>query len=361
MRAANLIALICGSALSAAAYGQVDTPPSLAHVVTTLMQDSVLSLVTDNQQQQIEIEVGPAPGEVRVFGISGIPDGFPFTGVSAIELITGTAQDYVEFRIFAADVPPISVNTRAGNSDVKFIYFTPGGNQPVSSDVVITGGANNDKAAFEVYNEAASFTANWTVSHGNGDNEAKASIDSQPSTSLIDVNFATAAGLGQDKAELAIISAAEQLEVSFTPRTGSGNDSAILIIDSIDPVDAGVFFDTNLGAGQDVAEAIAVLRGGTIAFTGRMLGGAGDDNLKLLIEGDGSSSFVMNGGAGHDYLDMEYKGRVTGSPRLLGADGNDFLKIVATNPSAMTPTLDGGAGYDEAIGFGRFIRVEKIN
>ncbi|MDL1903272.1 hypothetical protein FBT69_00465 [Synechococcales cyanobacterium CNB] len=101
-------------------------------------------VTTNNEQQQIEIEVGPQPGEVRVYGIDGIPSGTLFTGVTAIDLTTGRAQDYVEFRVYATVIPGIRVDTGAGNSDVKFIYFLPFSVAPVVSDVEVVGNAAND-------------------------------------------------------------------------------------------------------------------------------------------------------------------------------------------------------------------------
>ncbi len=113
---------------------------------------STLVLTTNNEQQQIEVEVGPQPGEVRVYGIDGIPSGTLFTGVTAIDLTTGRAQDYVEFRVYATVIPSIRVDTGAGNSDVKFIYFLPFSVAPVVSDVEVVGNAANDKVGFEVFN-----------------------------------------------------------------------------------------------------------------------------------------------------------------------------------------------------------------
>ncbi len=322
---------------------------------------STLVLTTNNEQQQIEVEVGPQPGEVRVYGIDGIPSGTLFTGVTAIDLTTGRAQDYVEFRVYATVIPSIRVDTGAGNSDVKFIYFLPFSVAPVVSDVEVVGNAANDKVGFEVFNDADDITMNWVVKHGSGDNEVTVNIDSQEPTGAIAMNLFSTSGTGQDKLEANVISGAGVLDVTFGGRMGAGNDTAKLTIDEKFPGSATVFFDLNMGGGNDDADAVVVLRGGTANLFGAIAGGNGHDVLKLLLEGDGSSRVRLVGGAGNDYLDSEYKGRVTGAPRLLAGDGNDFLKIVADQPGAMKPYLDGGPGYDEAIGFGTIVNVEKIN
>lgn len=365
MRPTMMIVALAGAVAASPAAAQTTrrgtAPSPLVAALVNVQATGVLALTTNNAQQQIEVEVGPIPGEVRVFGISGIPDGVPFTNVAAIDLRTGTAQDFVQFRIFSAEAPTINLNTGAGNSDVKFIYFTPAGLTPASSSVTVTGGAAENKVGFEVFNEADSFDANWAVTHGDGNSEVTAAVTSTVATSLLAVDLRTSSGRGQDKAELAITSAAAMLDVAFSPRTGAGNDSTLLTIDGLEPGTASLFFDSNLGDGFDVAEAIAVTRGGTATYSGRIVGGNGDDQAKLLLEGDGRSTLTMNGGNGNDVLDMEYKGAVRGAPRLLGGAGNDILKIVATEPALMNPLLDGGAGFDEAIGFGRIINVENIN
>jgi hypothetical protein len=355
-------AFVTLAALTAAAAGQAAQPASPSPVLTAMNNLSTggLVLTTNNQQQQIEIEIGPVPGEVRVFGISGIPDS-PFVGVTSISLTTGSAQDYVEFRVFSAEAPSITLNTGRGNSDVKFIYATPAGQGPASSEVSVIGGSGEDKVAFEVISEAESFSASWDVRQAGANNEVTAVVASYNPSASLTVDLFSTAGAGQDKVDVNILSAAASTNINVAGQTGGGNDSAIVVIDEQAPGATNLTMGLNLGAGQDVAEILAVTRGGTAAFTGSVLGGADSDTLKSLLEGAGSSALTLNGGPGADYLDAEYKGAVSGAPRLLGGDGNDFLKIVAEQRALMTPFLNGGLGFDEAIGFGTIVNVEQIN
>jgi hypothetical protein len=352
-----VLSVLAGTAVSASAQNAGSVH---AETLLTVAQTSVLTLTSNNAQQQIEVEVGPLPGEVRVFGFNGGSE-MSYTGVTAINLRTGSAQDFVEFRIYTPAAPAITLNTGASNSDVKFIYFTPGAAGAASSDVTITGGTGNDIVNFEVFSEAADFAANWTVNQGNGDNEVNAVVNSTQVSSSLTLDLTATQGLGQDKASFNVIGAAASTDIGYVARQGAGNDTATFNFDEQTPGAAFVFLDINGAAGQDTAEAVAVTRGGTAAFSGRILGGNDADFAKLLLEGAGSSSVQLNGGAGADYLDSEYKGAVTGSPRLLGLDGDDFLKIVADQPALLRPTLDGGLGFDIAIGFGRIINCEQIN
>lgn len=356
-----LATLVSAAGLASAQFSGNPSASQMVAMMTGRSTAGVLQLRTSDASQQIEIQVGPAAGEVRVFGVAGVPSGATFRDITFIDLATGAGEDYVEFRIFATVIPEILVNTRANNSDVKFIYDIPQTPDFVSSVVTVRGNTANDKVAFDVLSDADSFQAFWDVRHGNGDNESLANIKSENPTSLLDITFLHAAGAGQDKYETQVISGAAQLNLNLLGRLGAGNDSALFGIDEKLPGVATVSFDFNLGAGFDTAEAITVLRGGTATLAGAMRGGDGDDSLKLLLEGDGTSDVVMNGGRGNDTIDSEYKGVVAGRPRLLGGDGNDYLKIVADQPGAMNPFIDGGAGFDEAIGFGTIINVEKVN
>ena len=343
------------------AAGQFISETSLFDTMNFLATTGTLTIVTNNAQQQIEVEVGPASGEVRVFGVDSIPDGMVFTDVTAISLTTGFAQDFVEFRFFAELNPSVSLNTGAGNSDTIFRYFTPATLIPVTSDVTVRGGAGQDKAFFEVISEADSFAANWNVIHGNGNNETVASVNSASPSSALAISLYSTSGTGQDKLDAQILSGAAAVDIDFGGVMGSGNDAAIVSIDEQNPGATTLALSLDLGAGFDVAEALAVTRGGTADFVGSILGGDGADSLKTLLEGAGSTSLTLSGGAGADNIDSEYKGNVAGSPQLLGGTGNDLLKIVADQPEILNPFIDGGPGFDIAIGFGTFVNVEQIN
>jgi hypothetical protein len=334
---------------------------TLPETMANLLLTGSLVIATNNAQQQIEVEVGPVPGEVRVFGVSSIPDGMVFTDVTAISLTTGRAQDFVEFRFFSEVVPAVTLNTGLGNSDTIFRYFIPFTLNPVSSSVNVIGNSANDKTFFEVISEADSFAAAWNVAHGNGDNETTASINSASPSSALAVDLFGTSGTGQDVLNANVISGAAAVDIGFGGTMGSGNDSAIVVIDEQSPGASTLALNLDLGAGLDVAEALVITRGGTADLAGSIRGGDGSDTLKALLEGAGSTSLTLDGGAGSDNLDSEYKGAVTGAPSLLGGSGNDLLKIVADQPDLLSPFIDGGTGFDEAIGFGTIVNVEQIN
>lgn len=362
MQNARRIVVASLLAAAGAASGQtIQSATALPTVLGELFNTGTLVIVTNNQHQQIEIEVGPVAGEVSVFGVDGIPSGMTFPGVTAVELTTGSGQDFVEFRMFGTELPPVTVSTGSNNSDVKFIYETPFNVTPVTSEVTVNGLGGNDIVNFEVISDADSFDASWTVNHGNGNNETNATVLSAAPSSALGIDLSSNTGSGLDKLTASILSGAATVDIGFGGSLGFNNDIAILSIDEQSPGATTVNLGLDLSRGFDTAEILAVTRGGTVDFNGTVLGGTGSDSLKSLIDGGGSSSLVLDGGPGADSLDSEYKGEVTGAPALLGAGGNDFLKIVADQPAFMTPFIDGGAGIDTAIGFGTIVNVENIN
>lgn len=350
---------LAGTALAAQPLANEATEVSDA--ATQASAPGTLVLTTNGQQQQIEIEIGPAPNEVRVFGIEGVPDGESFFGINSLSLTTGNAQDFVEVRVFTAQAPSINLNTAGGNSDVVVRYFIPGGAGAITNSVTITGGSAEDKATFEVVSETSSFAANWVVNHGNGTSNVTANVNATEPSSFLGINLATNSGNGQDSVSLSVVTATSNLAVGLSANTGLANDSAILVIDGIGSGSASLTFNANLGDGNDVAEALAVWRGGSASFAGTVLGGNNDDQLRQLLEGNGSTTLTLVGGNGNDNLDIELKGAVSGTPRIFGGAGNDFLRIIADAPALLRPFLDGGPGFDEVIGFGTIINAEKIN
>jgi hypothetical protein len=356
---ARRLAALSGAALSLALVtASANAGPAM--LSPSGLVNDVLAITTDNGSQQIEILIGPEQGVVRIIGVDGIPDE-PFTGITAIDLRTGSGQDAIEVRVFAAEAPDLFINTGSNQSDVKIIYQVPTFASVAQSTVSVTGGTSDDKVAFEVLNTVDTFIADWTVVHGNGNNETKVVYDAPEAASLASITLSTTSGSGEDKLDAQVKSGAADVDVDLYGLLGAGNDSAIVNIDEQRPGFTRLALDINLGNGIDVGEVTTVLRGGQTAQSGRVLGGRDSDFLKLLQEGAGVNNILLNSGAGADNIDMEFKGAVTGAPKQRAGDGNDFLKLVATNPAILNPLLDGGAGFDVAIGFGRIINVEQID
>lgn len=348
-------------------FAQADAPefntgvPLADVLLAQVGTPGLLSINATNGQQQIEVTIGPVPGEVRVQGVSGISSNTVFTGITSIRVRTGSFTDFVAFRSRSTVVPQIWVNTAGGDSDVIVDYEVPGTSAPVSTEVTVIGGGGNDKVAFLVDSRAASFTSSWNVDHRGGNNEAVASVQSPDASDLLSIDFSNITGAGKDKFETFIVHRAAAVDVSLDGLLGKNEDLASLGIDSVDPSNITVELALDLGDGKDSMNTNILSRGGATDIAGSVIGGQGLDTMGMTLESDGSVELTLDGGAGADFLDMFFKGVVTGNPRLLGGNSNDELKIVVDGPRVCTPFLDGGPGFDKAIGFGTIINCEDVN
>lgn len=354
-------ALFLAAGSGSASAQQMNASRFVDTIRVAAMGPGLLDIVTNNSQQQIEVVIGPEPGDVRVSGVSGISSNFVYMGITSISVTTGRAQDFVEFRILSGTIPDIAINTGAGNSDVKFTYEIPASAGLVTTNATVVGGTGNDKVAFNVEGRSTGLIANWSVNHGNGANETTAFINSPELSDQLAVSLNSLAGTGSDKLDLGIVSAAADLDIALTGSLGTNTDAASVQVLSLVPTTGDALLNLDMGTGNDSVSAEIIAQDSTFNIGGQFTGGDGLDALVFKMESDGSTSLQMDSGSGNDVADMFYKGFVTGNPRLLGGLGNDELKIVVDGPLLADPFIDGGPGYDKAIGFGTIVNVEEIN
>ena len=318
-----------------------------------------LTLVTNNSQQQIEFVIGPAAGQVKVVGINGGSEQ-NYTGVNTINLRTGTNLDVVTFQIRTPNVPQINVDTGFGDSDVKFIYEIPSSNV-AQSNVNVLGGSGDDKVAFEAKVLARTFNAQWNVRSGSGTNEVVAKTEHFGNAEATNVLVDAVTGAGFDKLSFETTSQARRQELRLLGSLGEGEDNALFKFDGVRAATTKVQSNLDMGGSKDQSEMIVVSRGGRIEVSADTRGGAGDDVLKMLLEGSGDAEVAQIGGSGDDYLDIELSGGIGGRARQIAETGDDFLKYVVTGPRRFQPTMDGGAGFDQGLGFGRVTSIEEFD
>ncbi len=348
-------------AVSGTASAQTGRTRGIDQIMQQIQNPGLLELSATVGQQQIEITVGPLPGQVQVSGIGGLPNGGNYTGITDIRLVTGNAQDFVEFRINSAVVPNIWVNTGAGNSDVKFTYDIPTTTESVNTSVQVAGLGGNDVVTFNVESRAASFNTNWLTNQGNGNNETIVSINSPELSDFLGINLVQSSGSGQDKLEVLSTSAAASVSTNILGNLGGNADLANLFITSLVPTTGSSLYNYTMGNGNDAFNTEIIAPGSTWAVIGSVFGGGGFDTVTYKQEADGVVDLLLDGGTGNDLTDMFFKGAVSGAPTQLGGDGNDELKMFVDGPILCQPLLDGGAGIDKASGFGTFVNVEEIN
>jgi hypothetical protein len=346
--------------LSAAALTLLAAGSASAQTVTVSNGAMRINTSAFATNQQMEIRVGPIAGQVRLSGVIGAPS-TTYNGITSIDLTTGPRDDYVEFRIFTANAPRIRATTGLGNSDVKVLYNLPSSVALASSTVAIIGGPGNDKVFFGVHSFARNFYANWNTQQGIGDNETIASIDSPESSQVMSVAFNAVGGSGKDKHEVEVKSRAASIVLNTRSTTGANNDSSIVKVDTSGAGTLSATTYASLGDGVDVFELTNISRGGPASFYGNLSAGARNDVIKFTSEASGQIFTTFNGSLGNDEIDFFAKGVINGTPRLIGEAGNDKLKLVVDGPRVASPLINGGPGYDIAQGFGTIINCEEVN
>jgi hypothetical protein len=326
---------------------------------------SPLSLTSSDASQQINVNVGPTPGFVQVIGLDG--QDATYTGVTALSITTGSGFDFIEFRIRGTAPVPITVNTRSNNSDVKVIYELPTtSTAAVAHAVTVLGEGGNDKVTFEGVIRPRHFFSNWTVRPGAGNNEVIVTTSTTANVRTNDQRLDTVSGPGEDIVAVNVESLAPRNYVMVRALTGQANDSVVLnfngLYSGVTPsVPNTIRFFVDQNSGLDVCEANIISRGRSANVAGTMIGGSGDDFLKLLLDGNGTVDTVMNGRANNDTVDVELKGTISGTPQLQGFTGDDYLKVVHTNGQVLTtPIVDGGDNFDRAVAFGTIVNVENL-
>lgn len=368
----GLIVLTCGAALAEANPNRrrparsSNNPPAAqpggqpqAQPQTATQNRGALNLVTNNSQQQIEFVIGPAAGQVKVVGINGGSEQ-NYSGISSINLRTGTNLDVITFEIRTPNVPQISVDTGLGDSDVKFLYEIPSSNV-AQSRVNVQGGPSNDKVAFEANVLARTFNAQWNVRSGSGTNEVIAKTQHMGSADATNISLDAVTGTGFDKLSFETTTDSRRQALLLTGSLGEGEDNALFKFDGVSAANTKVQSTLDLGGSKDQSEMIIVSRGGIMNVNANTRGGTGDDLIKTLLEGNGQADISQIGGTGNDYLDIEFSGVINGRSRQLAESGNDFLKYVVTGPRRALPTMDGGQGFDSGLGFGRVTSIEEFD
>ncbi|MFM9959009.1 MAG: hypothetical protein ACKVZJ_13140 [Phycisphaerales bacterium] len=354
--AAAALTMIAGTA-----SGQTVRATPIGSTLNQLANPGLLQLTTNNAQQQIEVIVGPLPGDVTVSGIPNLPNGGVYAGITSIRLTTGSAQDFVEFRFTSDVTPDVFVDTRGGNSDIKFTYEVPTSLAEMNTNVMVAGSTGNDVVTFNVESRVASFVSNWAVNQGAGNNETIVSFNSPEITDTLSMSLAQTSGNGADKLEIGIVSGAATLSTNISGTLGGNTDTANLFISSLVPTTGSSLYNFSLGTGNDSFSSEIIAPDSTFNVAGQVSGSDGFDTLVYKQEANGDTNLTLDGGNGNDLTDMFFKGLVTGAPKQLGGAGNDELKMFVDGPILCFPILDGGAGIDKASGFGTFISVEQIN
>ncbi|RVU49322.1 hypothetical protein [Rubrivivax rivuli] len=312
-----------------------------------------------------KIVVGPAAGQVQVFGLPDVADGTTYNNINAIDWRSGAADDAVAFEVTQAAEFDVRVDTGAGQSQVDVKWIIPAGAPSgTTPSVHIAAATGLKKIQVQLENFAASTNFAWTQVLGDGDAEVKGEMQfkqgSQQARGLMDLRF----GNGLSKAELTVDNESQNLAMVIRPRNVMFLSTKILSDDpanstSVDFDPVGVATGSNMNF-EMVSAAQNVRLGGTLT------GGAGMNellyNFTALTAANVNANVSAITGAGNDKINLAFKGlpatRIALAGNVSAGAGDDEALLLTEGITTGTIGLDCGPGIDKAIGFTRTLGCE---
>lgn len=334
-------------ALTPAAFSQATQSGSTLTVLGTPSED-VITIVFD-----------VTPGNARVFGVTGTPDGTLFTGVSKLVANTLASTDIVNVQILSAMPPELDLNTGDGDSQVLVDIQTPGGLMPTYSKAIVRGGAQKDSVLFQLNDNAFGGTYDYTVFGGEGENDAQVKFNSDVLGGVTTLNWRYIGGSLTDKVLLDFVTKADEVIVNALGLTGAGGDEWFIKAAGDVNTTARIQTSARLGAGGDSA-LIDTSNTGNAIVRGGLEGGDGDDVIEVLTASSMQASPLLTGGLGNDTLLINIgQNLLAGSnPRILAGEGNDTVSMLVGAAVLGSPFSDGGPGNDSFTGVGTAVNFE---
>lgn len=312
-----------------------------------------------------KIIVGPAAGQVQVFGLPDVADGTTYSNINTIDWRSGAADDAVAFEVTQAGEFDVRVDTGAGQSQVDVKWIIPAGAPSgTTPSVHIAAATGLKKIQMQLENFAANTNFAWTQVLGDGDAEVKGEMQfkqgSQQARGLMDLRF----GNGLSKAELTVDNESQNLAMDIRPRNIRFLTTKIL---SDDPANSTTLNFNPVGAatGSNINfEMVSAAQNVTLG--GAMTGGSGMNevlyNFTSLTTATVNANVSAFTGAGNDKINLAFKGlpgtRMALAGQVNAGAGDDEALLLTEGIATGTITLDCGPGIDKAIGFAQTLACE---
>lgn len=294
-------------------------------VMTASLVGSVLTIQGSAADDQIEM-FGRGAGIVEVSGVPGAANATRFAGVSEVR-----------------------VNALAGNDNIKA--------DNVSASLVLNGGAGNDQ--FDVLRQSTGTFAVQVIGDA-GDDAAQVKLES-PTGASSTANVTIDLGLGNDRAQLDIVSEAAVNSLNAVIRGGDGNDE-LQVQSDFKPSATSATSNVRLeaGAGDDLMRHSMQSDAGTSRSTLTTIDPSGMSNLNHRVQlsqvvQTGSVAWNVSGSPQMDIVEVEINSqasqRLTLNGTVRSGDSGDVVVMKANHltaaPVDLTLIGDAGAGDDE--------------
>lgn len=372
--------------------------------------DGTLSIFTGPANVNAKFVVGPAAGQVQVFGIGSIGEGAVFQGVRGITLITGAGDDQLEFVIDSPQSLDLVVDTGSGTAETKVQWRVPQSIASAVGSLDLRSGGGSTRTFVEVESAAPDFRFGWNMNGGGGDKQVFGKFDFRPGSRNVTNDIAFSLGGGRHAVSMEVNSeavrhamrlntgaiseistkisspnATESLSVDFTttaPKTALEVQSAANVLNlnlggNYGPFNNEVLYSVaqtrpgvvtaNLGLRTGVVADKLEMNfsgpGSRLSLGGSIVTGGGNDEVKIETDMTASTTLGTDLGTENDRAELLFKGPLfaplAGLPRILGGDGNDAITLVAEQGfTGQSPRINCGPGTDQVRGFGVILNCE---
>jgi hypothetical protein len=357
-----ILSLVAMAVLSACGGGGEDAPavpePSVEISSKPTLSAGVLRFAFGPQNNDARIVVGPAPGVVTVEGVSGVPNGTVYTGVTAIEWRSGAGSDRLVFEVQQSGDFDISVDTAAGDAEIDVKWTVPAGSvAAITPSVALTTGPGMKKVQVQLESFGRDVAFALTSAFGAGDTEFKGELQFKQGSVNAGGRVAVDFGAGRNTANLLIDSEAQNLQLDLAPRFMAELNT---LVTADDPSSSARvrFAPVGVSGGSKIGfEMLSAAPSVVLDYDVR--GGAGMDEVKLgftaLSAGTVTGLARASLGQSMDKLELAYKGLPGTRLNLSGAldlgGGDDEAVLLREGFSNTAPALSCGEGTDKAIGW----------
>lgn len=259
----------------------------------------VLTVTGIAGDDEIQLQVGPTPGQVVVLKAPGVVDGTIFTGVHHIIVANGPGlSDKVEIKAELTNDLAITIETGQGDDSIKLETKALAGTVNARVDVVSVSG----KKVMEwlVDSEAQALGLTFTNNSLTGIDDMVLKVESDSPSARLAVNLATDTGVSDDSITAVIKSAAAVVDLDVAVADVNGYDKFKLELDQLTAGQITADFNIDMGHLDDSAEIVLKGSQATSVVNGRISGGPFHDSLTLFVEGAASGAPVLNGDHGND-------------------------------------------------------------
>lgn len=259
----------------------------------------VLTVTGIAGDDEIQLQVGPTPGQVVVLKAPGVTDGTIFNGVQRIVVANGPgASDKVEIKAELTSDLAITIETDRGDDSIKLETKALGGT--VNARVDVSGISGKNTVEWLVDSEAQNLGLTFTNNSITGIDDLILKVEADNPSARLAVNLAANTGISDDNIEAVIKSAAAVVDLNIAADAGNGYDKLKLELDQLTPAQISADFAIDMSALDDNVEIALKGSSSTAVVNGRISGSTNNDSLVLFVEGAASGAPVLDGGHGLD-------------------------------------------------------------